>query len=48
MQLARELKMTLGDLRVRITEEEMILWSLLFEQEKAEQQRAEQKMRMRR
>ena len=41
MQLARELHMTLGQLRERMTNEEMMLWGIYF-QVQAEEDRKQQ------
>ena len=48
LSLARELGMTLGDLRERITEEEMMLWSLMFAEEARERDEQQRKAGIRR
>ena len=48
LSLARELGMTLGDLREKITEEEMMLWSLLFAEEAREREAASRRAAMHR
>ena len=40
--------MTLGDLRARITEEEMVLWSLMFAEEARERDEQQRKAGIRR
>lgn len=48
MQLARELHMTLGQLRERMTQEEMVLWGIYFEVQAEEDRKQQNKAAMRR
>ncbi len=48
MYLATQLHMTLGDLRERITDEELLLWSAYYELEHKEKQAAQRKAMSRR
>ena len=46
--MARELHMTLRDLRERITDEELVLWSGYYELENKEREKAMKRTAMRR
>jgi hypothetical protein len=48
MQLARELHMTLGQLRERMTQEEMVLWGIYFEVQAEEDRKQQNKAAMKR
>ena len=43
LYLASELHMTLGDLRERVTDEELVLWSAYYELQRKEQEAAQRK-----
>jgi hypothetical protein len=48
MQLAEELKMTLSDLKEKVTEEEMILWQLYYSIKSRKQKEEMEKAKRRR
>lgn len=48
MQLAEELKMTLSDLKEKVTEEEMILWQLYYSIKSRRQKEEMEKAKRRR
>ena len=48
MQLARELHMTLGQLRERMTNEEMMLWGIYFQVQAEEDRKQQNKAAIRR
>lgn len=48
LQLARELHMTLGQLREQMTNEEMVLWGIYFQVQAEEDRKQQNKASMRR